>query len=109
MRNTNLKMPDWVYLPGILLLAGGLKIWLVFSGVVPFKTDEAVVALMARHILQGEAPIFFYRQAYMGSLYAWLTAMGFALAGESDWVLRIVQSLLYLGVILTKILLGKAK
>lgn len=108
MRNTNLKMPEWVYLPGILLLAGGLKIWLVFSRVVPFNADEAVVALMARHILHGEAPIFFYGQAYMGSLDAWLTAAGFALVGESVWVLRLVQSLLYLGVVLTTILLGKA-
>jgi hypothetical protein len=49
---------------------------------VPFNADEAIVALMARHILQGERPIFFYGQAYMGSLDAYLVALGFLLFGQ---------------------------
>jgi len=108
MKNIKFEMPEWTYLPGILILAGGLKAWLTFSGIVPFNADEAIVALMARHILQGEAPIFFYGQAYMGSLDAWLVAAGFALADEQVWVIRLIQGLLYLGVILTTVLLGNA-
>jgi len=92
----------------VLLLAIGLKAWLVTGGWVPFNSDEAVVALMARHIIQGERPVFFYGQAYMGSLDAFLVALGFALFGQQVWVIRLVQTLLYLGVLLTTLLLGKA-
>ncbi|MFN8449576.1 MAG: glycosyltransferase family 39 protein [Anaerolineae bacterium] len=69
---------------------------LLASGTVSFHSDEAVVGLMARHILQGERPVFFYGQAYMGSLDAWLIAVGFAVLGESVLTIRIVESLLYL-------------
>ena len=54
-----------------LALAAALKTGLVMANVIPFNADEAVVALMARHILQGERPVFFYGQAYLGSLDAW--------------------------------------
>ncbi len=88
-------------LPGALVLAAGLKGALLYAGALPFNSDEAVVGLMARHILLGERPIFFYGQAYLGSLDAWLTAGAFALFGESLFVMRGVQAALYLGTILT--------
>lgn len=97
-----LRQP-WAWMIVILLAAAGLKIGLLMADVVPFNADEAVVALMARHILQGELPIFFYGQAYMGSLDAWLVAAGFAVFGQQVWVIRLVQGLLYLGVILTTV------
>jgi hypothetical protein len=50
---------------------------------------------MARHILNGARPLFFYGQAYMGSLDAWLIAAGFALFGTQVWVVRLIQILLY--------------
>ncbi len=94
-------------LVGILAVAAGWKAWLLALGAVPFNADEAVVALMARHILQGERPIFFYGQAYMGSLDAFLVAGGFWLFGQQVWVIRLVQALLYVGLIITTIGLGK--
>lgn len=78
-----------------------LKASLVYMGRVPFNSDEAIVGLMARHILKGEHPIFFYGQSYMGSLDAYLTAVGFFLFGDHVWVMRAVQAVLYLGTILT--------
>lgn len=95
---------------GLAALAVGLalKLALIARGSVPFNADEAVVALMARHILAGSRPVFFYGQAYMGSLDAYLVAAGFALAGEQVWVIRAVQTALYLGTIGTTIALGKA-
>jgi 4-amino-4-deoxy-L-arabinose transferase-like glycosyltransferase len=93
----------WLWITVILLVAAGLKIGLLIADVVPFNADEAVVALMARHILQGELPIFFYGQAYMGSLDGWLVAAGFAVFGQEVWVIRLIQGLLYLGVILTTV------
>jgi len=90
-----------------LVLAATLKIWLVLSDVLPFNSDEAVVALMARHILNGSKPIFFYGQAYMGSLDAWLVAFGFWIFGQHVWVIRLIQGILYLGVLVTTFKLGK--
>lgn len=90
-----------------LLVAAFLKGWLVFRSVLPFNSDEAVVALMARHILGGAKPIFFYGQAYMGSLDAWLAAAGFLIFGEQVWVIRLIQGGLYLGVLISTYKLGE--
>jgi hypothetical protein len=78
-----------------LLAAAALKGGLLLAGAIPFNSDEAVVALMARHILLGERPLFFYGQAYMGSLDAWLVAGAFRLVGESVLSVRIVQAAIY--------------
>jgi 4-amino-4-deoxy-L-arabinose transferase-like glycosyltransferase len=99
--------PRWVWgLVGALLLALVLKVGLLAYGAFPFNADEAVVGLMARHILAGERPIFFYGQAYLGSLDAWLIAAGFALAGAKVWVIRAVQVGLYLLTMWTSYLLA---
>lgn len=90
----------------ILALALTLRIIILACNAVPFNSDEAVVALMARHTLQGEWPIFFYGQSYMGSLDASLIAAGFALLGQSVLVIRLVQTALYLGIIASTYLLG---
>jgi 4-amino-4-deoxy-L-arabinose transferase-like glycosyltransferase len=91
----------------VLLLAAAWRIVFFFWDVIPFNSDEAVVALMARHILMGERPIFFYGQAYMGSLDAFLVALGFLLFGQQVWVIRLVQMVLYLAILLLTILIGK--
>lgn len=72
----------------------------------PFNADEAVLGLMARHTLQGSWPLFFYGQAYMGSLDASLVAVGFAVFGEHVEVIRGLQVMLYLGTVMTTMLLG---
>lgn len=87
--------------------AVGLKAGLLLLGLVPFNSDEAVVGLMARHILQGNIPVFFYGQAYLGSLDALLVALGFALAGAHVWVIRAVQIILYAGTIVTTYMLAQ--
>jgi len=89
-----------------LVIAAALRFCLVQGGYISFNSDEAVVGLMARHILQGERPVFFYGQAYMGSLDALLVAIGFYLFGEQVWVIRLVQSLIFLGVMITTYRLG---
>src|SRR3990172_12581039 len=103
-----------VWIIVVILLQAGVKIWALIRDAIPFNADEAVVALMAKHILQGERPVFFYGQAYMGSADAYLVAAGFWLFGEQIWVIRLAQSLLYLGTILTTMwivawLAGKAR
>ncbi|MEA3351726.1 MAG: glycosyltransferase family 39 protein, partial [Chloroflexota bacterium] len=98
---------SFLLLLGAVLASVALKTWLLLADVVPFNSDEAVVALMARHILQGERPIFFYGQAYMGSLDAWLVAGAFRFFGEKVWAIRLVQTLLYLGFMYTLWLLAR--
>ncbi len=87
----------------VALIGRGL---LLASGSVSFHSDEAVVGLMARHILQGERPVFFYGQAYMGSLDAWLIAVGFALLGDTVMTIHVVESLLYLLIVATGFLVA---
>jgi 4-amino-4-deoxy-L-arabinose transferase-like glycosyltransferase len=89
-----------------LFLAASWKAYLLFRDVFPFNADEAVVALMARHILAGEHPAFFYGQAYMGSLDSYLVAAGFIIFGQHVWVIRLVQTLLYFGTIITTVFIG---
>ena len=103
----NLVRNPLTWLVAALLLAVGLKTWLVLGGWVSFNSDEAVVALMARHILNGARPTFFYGQAYMGSLDAFLAALAFKIFGEQVWVIRLVQMLLYSGVIASTAWLGE--
>lgn len=91
----------------VLLLAAAWKTVFLIWDVVPFNSDEAVVALMARHILNGARPTFFYGQAYMGSLDAFLIAAGFRLLGQQVWVIRLVQLILYLGTVWVTILIGR--
>ena len=84
----------------VLTVAALWRATLLALGAFSFNADEAVVALMARHMLAGHGvPTFFYGQAYMGSLDAILVAAGFALLGDSVLTVRIVQSALYLGVV----------
>ena len=96
-RIINLVRNPLAWLVLALLLAVGLKTWLVAGGWVSFNSDEAVVALMARHILNGARPTFFYGQAYMGSLDAFLVALAFRIFGEQVWAIRLVQLSLYSG------------
>lgn len=87
----------------LLIIAIGFvtRLLVLTSGSVTFHADEAVVGLMARHIVQGETPTFFYGQAYMGSLDAYLVSTGFRLLGDSVNTIRLVQMALYLSVVAT--------
>ncbi len=92
----------------VVLAGAALRGGLASAGVVPFNSDEAIVGLMARHILGGQWPIFFYGQAYMGSLDAMLVALGFRLLGEQVIVIRAMQILLASGTIVTTMMLRPA-
>ena len=100
-------IPVWGWVSIILLIAVVWKsIWLSV-GAFPFNSDEAITGLMARHILQGERPIFFYGQSYMGSLDAFLTAGLFTILGESVLTIRVLQVFLYNCTIISTAWLGR--
>jgi hypothetical protein len=60
------------------------------------ESDEAIVGLMARHILKGEFPIFYWGQSHMGTFEAYLTAGMFVLFGPSALVLKLTVLTLFL-------------
>ena len=95
--------------PGLwaaLLIGLALKAALLLSGRLTFGSDEAILALMARHILRGARPIFYYGQSYMGALDAYLIALSFLLFGQTVLAVRLVQVTLYAGVLITTYLLA---
>lgn len=91
----------------IMFVAVAFKLTLLAINAVPFNGDEAIVALMARHILQGERPAFFYGQAYLGATDAWLTAISFSIFGESVLAVRIVQIALFAAFLITSYLIAR--
>ncbi len=83
------------YWLGLLLLVGaGIRLlYLVF----PYMdADQAINGLMARHVLLGEFPIFFYGQEYCGSIEAYLVSTIFLLFGTSRFTLGLTVAILSL-------------
>jgi 4-amino-4-deoxy-L-arabinose transferase-like glycosyltransferase len=95
------RIPFIVILFGLGIASAIPKILLIIADVVPFNSDEAIVGLMARHILQGHWPVFFYGQAYMGTLDASFVAAAFSLFGYHIVLIRVVQMILYIGIVVT--------
>lgn len=77
----------------ILVVALAVRVYLLTTPLTELEGDEAIVGLMARHILAGERPIFYYMQPYMGSLEAYLVAGVFSLFGSSTLALKLVPLL----------------
>jgi len=92
---TVLRSPLWL----CLLVALLIRVWLIYHTHGVIDGDEAMVGIQAEHILRGEHPIYYYGQAYMGSLEAYLMAVLFAIAGPSVWMLRAEPILLSLVVV----------
>ncbi|MFI5396501.1 MAG: glycosyltransferase family 39 protein [Candidatus Binatia bacterium] len=89
----------WLCLAGVvasltLRLLYLVQVWRVDLSEHPVvNSDEGTVGLMARHILTGARPLFFYGQYYLGALEAYLVAVVFHLFGQSMITLRLVPTL----------------
>ena len=80
------------------------------TGKIPFDSDEAVEGLMARHVLDGELPAFFWGQAFKGVPEVYASAGAFALFGSSVAVLKSVTLVFFaLYVALNFVLLDKLR
>jgi 4-amino-4-deoxy-L-arabinose transferase-like glycosyltransferase len=62
---------------------------------IPFDSDEAVEGLMARHVLSGELPAFFWAQAFKGAPEVYASAGVFAIFGSSVIALKSVTLALF--------------
>jgi 4-amino-4-deoxy-L-arabinose transferase-like glycosyltransferase len=91
------RISDLFLLFGIILLGAGLRFLFLLT---PFMdSDQAINGLMARHILGGEFPFFFYGQDYCGSIEAYLISTVFFFLGISRFTLNMAigfQSLFFL-------------
>jgi hypothetical protein len=92
----------------LIALALTLRVWLVTIGLPRFDSDEGTMGLMALHIeLHGAHPVFFYGQAYMGSLEAYVAAVLFGSFGASDLTLRLGLIILAVPFLLCMYLLAR--
>jgi 4-amino-4-deoxy-L-arabinose transferase-like glycosyltransferase len=92
----------------LLALAAIYRLVLLARGWPALDSDEAVIGLMARHILHGERPTFFWGQNYMGPFEAYFAALLFVLFGSSTFVLGLSALLLTLGFLATVYWIGRA-
>jgi hypothetical protein len=77
------------YLAALLLVLLRCVPFILFEQ-LHFDSDQAVVGLMAKHLVEGRTfPIFFYGQAYMLGVQAWIAAPFFAIGGATIAMLRL--------------------
>ncbi|HWE62108.1 MAG TPA: hypothetical protein VHB98_10380 [Chloroflexota bacterium] len=74
----------------VIAAASAFRWYLLLRYYVTPDADQTIVGLMARHVLLGERPIFYWGQPYTGAPEAYLTAGLFGLVGQSDVLLHIV-------------------
>lgn len=72
----------------IILSAIIIRLFYLFNADI--NSDEAIVGLMGKHILEGEFPVYYYGQDYMGALEAYLSAVAFFIFGSSPLILKMV-------------------
>ena len=97
------SVPDKRFLlgtAGIILLAALVRCYVAARFYPHPDSDQAVVGLMARHILGGERPVFYWGQPYNGTLESYLTALVYRTGFQSDAALQVAPilfSLLFVG------------
>lgn len=94
----------------VLFVVCGALLRLDFMRAVQFTidSDEAIVGLMAKHILEGApVPTFYYGQHYMGSLEAIMASASFWLFGMSGFTLQLVPLLWSLALVVVMFFLGR--
>ena len=72
----------------LAIFAFGIILRLLHWVLPVMDSDMAITGLMARHILKGEFPIFFWGQIYCGAIEAYLVAPVFAIFGASRYALN---------------------
>lgn len=80
----------WIVSAIVVTLVISRSAVLVFVGGSHFDSDQAVTGLMAKHLIEGRAfPVFWYGQAYLLGVEAWLAAPVMWLFGASATALKL--------------------
>src|SRR6188474_800362 len=91
----------WTAAAIVLLVVLARSLVFVFWEQSYYDSDQAIVGLMAKHLIEGRAfPVFFYGQSYMLGVEAYLAAPVFLIAGVSVAALKFPLLLINLGVAL---------
>ncbi|MBV9582423.1 MAG: glycosyltransferase family 39 protein, partial [Chloroflexi bacterium] len=99
-------MKWWIL--GAVALGLAVRLAVLAGPLGELDADEAVVGLMARHIaFDGERPIFYYGQAYLGSLEAFSAAPLFLLFNSSPLLLKLVPVAYSLGFLVLSALVAR--
>lgn len=99
MRNSQ-SNNNFTFLIVVLFLGAALRLHFLISAQFSVDSDEAIVGLMAKHILEGKGiPTFYYGQHYMGSLEPISASIMFWFFGMSSITLKLVPFLWFLALI----------
>lgn len=91
----------------ILLFAILIRVAVIFTEYQNINSDNGILGLMAKHILKGEFPIFFYGQPYMGSPEAFVIAFFFIFFGISTKAISLAMTFITSLGIISAYFLGK--
>jgi hypothetical protein len=95
------RREQWTAAAIVLLVVLARSLVFVFWEQSYYDSDQAIVGLMAKHLIEGRAfPVFFYGQSYMLGVEAYLAAPVFLIAGVSVATLKFPLLLINLGVAL---------
>jgi hypothetical protein len=94
----NIRRIPWTYptLAACIFLAIGVQLWAALLGPGNFDSDQAVMGLQIKHILEGkELPIYLWGLNFHGTLYSYLSVPLLWLLGTDNvFAMRIVSVLL---------------
>ncbi len=80
----------WIVLAVVVVLVVSRSAVFVFVPGSHFDSDQAVTGLMAKHLSEGRAfPVFWYGQAYLLGVEAWLAAPVMRVAGATVTALKL--------------------
>ena len=77
----------------LIILTVGIVIRLLRITSLPFDSDQAIVGLMGKHILEGALPWLYYGDSYSGTLEPLLASWSFLLLGISRFSLHLIPFL----------------
>lgn len=97
----------WLIAVSITAAAAIRLIWLLRSPYAFLDVDISTLGLMARHILEGHFPMFFYGQYYLAPVESYIIAVFFLLFGKSPVILQLVPILIMTGTSIIIYLLGR--
>jgi 4-amino-4-deoxy-L-arabinose transferase-like glycosyltransferase len=89
-----MRYAKWLAIASAIAAGVALRVWVYRSSAVPEDSDEAIVGLMARHLLHGEVTTFYWGQPYGGTQEIILVAGVFGLFGTSLVALSVVPAAL---------------
>lgn len=73
----------------LFILSISIQLFFIFSSGYSIDSDQAITGLMAKHILEGKFPVFFYGHAFDASIEAVLASFYFFLFGISCHSLKL--------------------